>query len=74
MLKQMQEEARQKAQLFTSRSSAVYSGLKSYQYNINSQISDDIDQVNELGKTKIILVESCRIFPVRIVYDAVRCV
>ena len=28
----------QKAQLFTSRSSAVYSGLKSYQYNINSQI------------------------------------
>ena len=41
----------QKAQLFTSRSSAVYSGLKSYQYNINSQISDDIDQVNELGKT-----------------------
>ena len=41
----------QKAPLFTSRSSAVYSGLKSYQYNINSQISDDIDQVNELGKT-----------------------
>lgn len=41
----------QKAQLFTSRSSAVYSGFKSYQYNINTQIRDDIDQINELGKT-----------------------
>lgn len=41
----------QKAQLFISRASAVYSGLQSYQYNINTQISDDIDKVNELGKT-----------------------
>lgn len=41
----------QKAQLFISRASAVYSGLKSYQYNINTQISDDIDQVNNLGKS-----------------------
>lgn len=41
----------QKAQLFISRASAVYSGLKSYQYNINTQISDDIDQVNALGKS-----------------------
>lgn len=41
----------QKAQLFISRASAVYSGLQSYQYNINTQISDDINQVNELGKT-----------------------
>lgn len=41
----------QKAQLFISRASAVYSGLQSYQYNINTQISDDIDRVNELGKT-----------------------
>lgn len=41
----------QKAQLFVSRSSAVYSGLKSYQYNINTQIKDDVERVNELGKT-----------------------
>lgn len=40
----------QKAQLFVSRATAVYSGLQSYQYNINTQISDDIDQINELGK------------------------
>lgn len=41
----------QKAQLFISRASAVYSGLQSYQYNINTQISDDIDKVNDLGET-----------------------
>lgn len=41
----------QKAQLFLGRADAVYSGLQSYQYNINTQISDDIDQINELGKT-----------------------
>ena len=41
----------QKAQLFISRATAVYSGLQSYQYNINTQISDDIDKINELGKT-----------------------
>ncbi len=41
----------QKAQLFGSRASAVYSGLQSYQQNINTQISDDIDRINELGKT-----------------------
>lgn len=41
----------QKAQLFVSRASAVYSGLQSYQYNINTQISDDIDKINELGET-----------------------
>lgn len=41
----------QKAQLFISRASAVYSGLQSYQNNINTQISDDIDTINELGDT-----------------------
>lgn len=41
----------QKAQLFISRASAVYSGLQSYQYNINTQISDDIDKINSLGQT-----------------------
>ena len=41
----------QKAQLFVSRANAGYSGLQSYQYNINTQISDNIDQVNKLGDT-----------------------
>lgn len=41
----------QKAELFLSRSTALYQGLQNYQYNINKQISDDIDRVNELGKT-----------------------
>ena len=41
----------QKAQLFVSRANAVYSGLQRYQYNINTQISDNIDQVNKLGDT-----------------------
>ena len=40
----------QKASLFLSRTQAVYSGLKSYQTNLNEQISDDIDTVNELGQ------------------------
>ena len=41
----------QKAQLFVSRANAGYSGLQSSQYNINTQISDNIDQVNKLGDT-----------------------
>ncbi len=41
----------QKAQLFIGRAGAVYSGLQSYQQTINTQINDDIDQVNALGKT-----------------------
>ena len=41
----------QKAQLFISRGAAVYSGLQSYQYNINTQISDNIKTINDLGKT-----------------------
>lgn len=40
----------QKAQLFISRADAVYSGLQSYQYNINTQIEDDVKKINELGK------------------------
>ena len=40
----------QKASLFLSRSKAVYSGLKSYQKNINTQISEKIDKVNELAQ------------------------
>lgn len=41
----------QKAQLFLSRASAVYQGLQDYQYTVNTQISDDIDRINEIGKT-----------------------
>lgn len=40
----------QKASLFISRAKSVYSGLKSYQNNINTQISEQIDRVNELAK------------------------
>ncbi len=39
----------QKATLLVSRTSAVYQGLVDYQENINTQISNDIDRVNELG-------------------------
>ncbi|MDE7062883.1 MAG: flagellar hook-associated protein FlgK, partial [Lachnospiraceae bacterium] len=41
----------QKASLFISRSQAVYSSLQQYQYNLNTQISQKIDRVNELGAT-----------------------
>ena len=41
----------QKANLFVSRSNAVYTGLSDYQSTINTQISDDIDRINELGNT-----------------------
>lgn len=37
--------------LFVSRSNAVYTGLSDYQSTINTQISDDIDRINELGNT-----------------------
>lgn len=41
----------QKAGLFISRAEAVYTGLQDYQSTINTQISDDIDRINELGET-----------------------
>ncbi len=41
----------QKASLFISRAEAVYKGLEDYQSNLNTQISDAIDRVNELGNT-----------------------
>ncbi len=41
----------QKADLFLSRAASVYEGMTNYQTNINKQISDDIDKINELGKT-----------------------
>lgn len=39
----------QKASLFLSRAQEIYDGMKSYQSNINVQISDDIDEINKLG-------------------------
>lgn len=41
----------QKASLFETRSKAVYNGLKRYQSNLNRQISDAIDDINDLGAT-----------------------
>lgn len=40
----------QKADLFLSRSAAIYQNLKDYQLNLNVQISDTTDRVNELGE------------------------
>lgn len=40
----------QQAQLFLSRATELYSGLRSYQQNINVQIQDNIDRINELGE------------------------
>ena len=40
----------QKASLFVSRSLAVYDGLRKYQNNLNTQVSDAIDRVNEIGE------------------------
>ncbi len=41
----------QKADLFITRAQGVYEGMTTYQANINSKIRDDIDRINELGKT-----------------------
>lgn len=41
----------QKASMFLSRAQSVYTSMQQYQSNINTQISDDIDRINELGKT-----------------------
>lgn len=41
----------QKSELFISRAKSVYSGLKEYQTTINTKIENDVDRINELGKT-----------------------
>lgn len=41
----------QKSELFVSRAKGVYEGMSDYQDNINQKISDDVDRINELGKT-----------------------
>ena len=50
----------QKASLFISRSQSVYYSLKDYQYNMNTQISEKIDRINELGHTIYELNEEIR--------------
>lgn len=39
----------QKCELFLTRSTALYSDLKSYQSNLDTQISDNVKKVNEMG-------------------------
>lgn len=41
----------QKSSLFVSRTASLYQGLKNYQSTINTKIRNDVDRVNELGKT-----------------------
>ena len=40
----------QRASLFVSRAQAVNTGMVNFQQNINTQISDDIDDINELAQ------------------------
>lgn len=40
----------QKASLFISRAQGVYDGLKAYQTNLNSKITNDVNRINEIGK------------------------
>jgi len=40
----------QKCELLLSRSSALYSDVKSYQSNLDLQISQDVDRINEIGE------------------------
>ena len=41
----------QKGQLFVSRAKGVYDGLISYQTNMNTKLRDDVNRINEIGKT-----------------------
>lgn len=41
----------QKGQLFISRAKGVYDGLISYQTNMNTKLRDDVNRINEIGKT-----------------------
>ena len=40
----------QKASLFVTRSQAVYSSIKTYQSQLNTQIVDMVDRINEIGE------------------------
>lgn len=45
----------QKSELFVSRSKAVYKGLTEYQEKLNTKIKDDVDRINEIGKSIVTL-------------------
>ncbi len=52
----------QTADLFVTRSKAVYDSLKTYQLNMNHQISDAIDEINDIGeKIRILNLDIMRI-------------
>lgn len=52
----------QTADLFATRSKAVYDSLKTYQLNMNHQISDAIDEINDIGeKIRILNLDIMRI-------------
>jgi len=40
----------EKADLFVTRTKALYTDFQNYQSNINDQIKDDVDRVNEIGQ------------------------
>ena len=40
----------QKASLFISRSQSIYSSVQTFQYNLNTKVSKDVDRINELGQ------------------------
>ena len=41
----------QKASLFISRAQGVYDGLKAYQTNLNTKLNNDVNRINEIGKS-----------------------
>ncbi|MCM1258756.1 MAG: flagellar hook-associated protein FlgK [Roseburia sp.] len=41
----------QKANLFVSKSQAIYQGLEKYQDNMNTQIHDMVERINEIGES-----------------------
>ena len=45
----------QKSQLFVSRSQAVYQGLTEYQEKLNTKIKNDVNRINEIGKSIVTL-------------------
>ena len=45
----------QKSQLFISRSQAVYNGLTEYQEKLNTKIKNDVNRINDIGKSIVTL-------------------
>ena len=45
----------QKGQLFISRAKGVYDGLIEYQKNMNTKLRDDVNRINDIGKSIVTL-------------------